>query len=1236
MSEVRFTTTFEDVVGDSVTIEILDTEFTGDATEFNTSLPGYRQRYSETGSEQTGPFASTEVEIPMLMQTEAHFALVSDFSDAQEGRFLVRTTKNGQLDWVGRVLVGISAYDEAYYPIPFVIRATDGVGTLKDVPFKTEADEFYDGKAKIIEYVTRALSKIGHISEFYGVGDVFIRTAVDWWEESMDHDDEGQDMLAQAYIDNAVYYTYKDGVQGVLSCYDVLKDILTAFNMRLTYFRGAFHLEQLPYRVADIIIQRRYDLEGSFVGASNYNSPNDIDQTANGALLSTGQYEFTTPIKKAEHRFAALEHRNFLAGAQNVDDGSPDMDTYKVPINSNNGKTSLRITGSLVIRISSNISEPGYTAPLDPFFAVMRLNLFLNTVGLKRAYTPFATFQFAYDPIEWDPTPGCYILQPINGVFLANTTDDTYTFAQGIDIMTPPLTESTQTFTVLWSFEGLKKYDGTTIPAADFNVTWQTSNMFMEAYSEGGPVLSGDGYTYYTENTDTQNTYVWKTEGLIGSSLNPNTVGAIWVKPGADYQLAAAWGAGSETPVWDFIGQMLTRDIAKTHAKPARKLSGTLYGDIAALSRVVWQGENWILLGGTWNAANNLFSGTWLEMKEVEGLTPSAPIKFVAWPDPVPPSTNTEVPGFDGPFRLAAPHGSVWYAIASTLTNENLRAGTPGTVGIQDLLSDYDFNAGDQIAIIHPLSGAFETLEVTTTTANGETSIAVTGDLVGDYPKGSPIVRIPRIGGPFSLPGGVSGQIMRHNGTKWTAYGDASMTDGHVLTWTDAGGWAPAAPSAGYTDEQAQDAVGGMMLDSTEIDFTYVDATPSLTAVLKVTGVSAGTYNSLTVDTKGRVTAASVVAYLTGNQTITLTGDVTGSGTTGITTTIGANKVTVGMLAQAAGLSVLLRAANSTGNIAALAATAANQYLRVNSAGTSLEWGTLTALTGNGVSGRIPVYNGATTFTNDDGFTYDFANGILQISTQAIPTTPTATIDLRKDAVTGDWEHRRVSANVSSNLIEVISNARNLSGTGNTIQSIVVGGANGGDPMVQFIVNGVTTWVIGIDNSDGDVLRILNQATPSSGSAGGEGIMIGTGTLTRMGINKTSLGSEAVLDIGGPIRGEMYKHVSTPTALGTFATGTGMGTGGTIDSLNSVWRGNAGICKFTTGTSPAANATVFTITMTTGYRLSSTAAVTVQGKTIPSALPGWGASCDGTTITVFYNGTLPASTAMWVNITGFG
>lgn len=71
--------------------------------------------------------------------------------------------------------------------------------------------------------------------------------------------------------------------------------------------------------------------------------------------------------------------------------------------------------------------------------------------------------------------------------------------------------------------------------------------------------------------------------------------------------------------------------------------------------------------------------------------------------------------------------------------------------------------------------------------------------------------------------------------------------------------------------------------------FSGGDVTSSAgSAVLTIgaSGVSPNTYNNVTVNSKGIVTGGSNASYITGNQSITLSGDATGSGTTAITVAV--------------------------------------------------------------------------------------------------------------------------------------------------------------------------------------------------------------------------------------------------------------------------------------------------------------------------------------------------------------
>ncbi|MCA6468801.1 MAG: hypothetical protein IM591_00240 [Chitinophagaceae bacterium] len=244
------------------------------------------------------------------------------------------------------------------------------------------------------------------------------------------------------------------------------------------------------------------------------------------------------------------------------------------------------------------------------------------------------------------------------------------------------------------------------------------------------------------------------------------------------------------------------------------------------------------------------------------------------------------------------------------------------------------------------------------------------------------------------------------------------------------------------------------------------------TAFVKMTGA-----NTFTLDTN---------TYLTANQTITLSGNVTGSGSTSITTTIANNVVTNAMLAQIATARIRGRVTAGTGNVEDLTGTQATTLLDVFT--TSLK-------------GLAPASGGGTTnFLRADG-------------TWAAPPGGTTTNSITfnnggSGAASGTSFNGSSAVTISHNTIGAQPLATNLTSlAGLTYAS--------GTPFVKMSAAGTFSL-------DTNTYLTGNQTITLSGDVSGSGA---TSISTTIGNNAVTLAK--------------FQQISTSSFLGRVTAGTG-------------------------------------------------------------------------------------------------
>lgn len=284
------------------------------------------------------------------------------------------------------------------------------------------------------------------------------------------------------------------------------------------------------------------------------------------------------------------------------------------------------------------------------------------------------------------------------------------------------------------------------------------------------------------------------------------------------------------------------------------------------------------------------------------------------------------------------------------------------------------------------------------------TSVAVSGGTTGITVTGSPVTTTGTItlGGTLGVPNGgtgattaggartnlgvVIGTNVQAFSSNLAAYAGGSTPSAFTLgivnsvdapTWRTAIGAGTGSGSVSSVSVTTANGISGSVATAT--------TTPAITLTL-------GAITPTSVAASGTVAGSNLSGTNTGDQTITLTGDVTGAGIGSFATAIGANKVTLAQMAQVTTAMFLGRTTAATGNVEALTAVQATALL--NPFTTSLKGlapasggGTTNFLRADGSWTAPPAGTGTVTSVAVSG-------GTTGLTTSGGPVTTTGTITL--------------------------------------------------------------------------------------------------------------------------------------------------------------------------------------------------------------------------------------------------
>jgi hypothetical protein len=621
MAASKLFSEFQSSNGKYYKIEIWDEDYSGTSPdEFNVAGDGFQLTYSGQTDNIYSPIIGSSVSFGMYVQDSATNAFLTNIKQYQQDRYYLKIYRGNSeasatFFWGGYIVQDIIEVEDTSQPYILKIQATDGISKLTNTLCGTS---FF---RQFTNQFINALDQVGVLG-IYDATDPVLAVVCDWWAEEMTYnannnplDEVFADFHAFDTIDEQGFYTNKNW-------FEILSQMCTIFGLRFYYSNGQYRLEQLFQRDNATFTEHRYQKDKTKIDESVVSYEKTIDQLSGQARLAGNIFNFLPAVNDVA--ITLNQEPKAMKGVTWDNSNDPDL---AVGLVSSALQNQLTLVFNHQIKLFLNVNAFNQ----NNIFAKMKLNVelfdFNNNVTyyLKRTYSGTTPST----PV-WTTTQSGSGYEVLIGTFqefsvqvtLGNTPDVTQ--VGGPTTIVTPKIPADGDMSINWDFVGFVETNGsvrglTFGNSSSYKMTLQSVNTSFGSIQNQttriravSPNADINGLLSY----ELPETSIFTGQGERGSLVNQYDFGLFSIK--VPY---GNWREGNSGSYVE-IQKLVCKELLKMMDEPVQKYAGGMFSSHDFRQRLTFDGNNWVQLGGTFNANRDQWDGEWFVINRA-AITPT-------------------------------------------------------------------------------------------------------------------------------------------------------------------------------------------------------------------------------------------------------------------------------------------------------------------------------------------------------------------------------------------------------------------------------------------------------------------------------------------------------------------------------------------------------------------------------------------------------------------------------------